>query len=184
MVDLAAKSSLSGLLPINSGQLTLSEAAQACITSIQIRAGKASALAKAMMSEHRVALPEAGQVTAQNNARLLWFGADQYLLIGKAPAPRSLASHAAMTDQSDAWAVMHLTGMSAAEVLARHCPLDLRPDRFGIGQTARTLVAELPAVVTPVEQGFEIMVLQSLVRTAVHHLHDAMKSVSAQAKLV
>jgi heterotetrameric sarcosine oxidase gamma subunit len=79
---------------------------------------------------------------------------------------------------------MHLVGAGAAEVLARYCPLDLRTERFGIGQTARAPLADMPAIITPIAQGFEIMVLQSLSRTAVHHLHQAMLSLAAQASLI
>jgi len=184
VVDLVAKSPHSGLLPLSAGQLTLTEAAPAFVSSIQARQGKSSALARALQASHGLTLPEVGKVTAAADHRLLWFGTDQYLLIGAAPAAPSLSEFAALTDQGDAWAVMHLVGAGAAEVLARHCPLDLRTERFGIGQTARAPLADMPAIITPIAQGFEIMVLQSLSRTAVHHLHQAMLSLAAQASLI
>jgi len=184
VVDLVAKSSLSGLLQLSAGEVTLTESAPAFVSSIQARKGKSSALIKALQETHGLTLPEVGKVTSAAEQRLLWFGTDQYLLIGAAPAAPSLAEFAALTDQTDAWAVMHLSGADAASVLSRHCPLDLRADRFGAGQTARAPLADMPAIITPVPQGFEIMVLQSLSRTAVHHLYQAMLSLAAQASLV
>ena len=80
--------------------------------------------------------PAPGQVIAQGSARAQWFGLDLALLIGAAPEA-GLARHAALTDQSDAWAVLRLEGAGAGDVLARLTPLDLRESVFGTGRTAR-----------------------------------------------
>ena len=183
MVELAVQRPLTAHLPVSAGSATLADATPDFITSIQARSGKAAALSKAVKVVHGIALPKIGQVTGTDNTRLIWFGTDQYLLIGKAPADPGLSAFAAITNQSDAWTVMHLSGASAADVLARLCPLDLRSEKFGPGHTARSMIADLPSVVTPIHGGFAIMLLQSLAKSALHDLHGAMESLAGQAKL-
>lgn len=179
VVELIAKTPLEELLPISIGTLSLSEAHPDYIHSIMPPAGKSAALSKALKSAYKLDLPAPGQVNENGKLRILWFGRNQYLLVGNKSADK-IAGHAAITDQSDAWAVMNLKGDVAASALARICPLDTRPNHFKVGNTARTEVAHLPSVVTCLQDGFEIMVMQSLSKSAVHHLEKAMKSITAQ----
>ena len=183
MVDLSAKGPVADMLPISVGGVTLAECHIPFVTHLHIRAGQSTALSKALEAAHGMALPARGETTGAGAQRAVWFGSDRYLLLGEAAADPALTAQAALADQSDAWVILHLTGPAGADVLARHCPLDLRLPGFGTGKTARAPVAHLPSVVTRLDNGFEVMVLQSLARTAVHHLRDAMKSVAAQAEL-
>lgn len=180
MLDLVAKSPLSGLLSLTQGSVALTEATPASIISIVPFKGRAAEAEAALQSAYGVGLPPLGGVSQAAQNRVLWFGDGQYLLIADRAEMPKITEIAAVTDQSDAWAVMHLEGRDAAAVLARLCPIDLRPEYFSKGQTARTEVAHMPAIVTPTVNGFEIMVMQSLVKTAVKSLHSAMKSVAVQ----
>ena len=180
MLDLIAKYPANDILPIVVGGVTLSVSKPAFITSVAPYKGQSPALSAALEKTYKMALPATGAAALAGENRLLWFGHNQYLLISQNPPEPGIAKYAAMTDQSDAWTVLRLEGPLAAAALAHHCPLDLRPSHFGLGQTARAPVAHLPSVVTPVNGGFEVMFMQSLVRTGIHHLHQAMRSVSAQ----
>ena len=47
-------------------------------------------------------------------------------------------SHSALTDVSDYYAILRLSGDLAREVLAHGCPLDLDESAFGAGSCAQT----------------------------------------------
>ena len=180
MLDLVAKYPANASLPIAVEGVTLSLSTPAFITSIAPYKGQSPTLSTLLKKTYKMALPVTGTTDQADDNRLLWFGHNQYLLISQSPPEPGIAKLAAMTDQSDAWTVLLLEGPLAAAALAHHCPLDLRPSHFDLGKTARAPVAHLPSVVTPVNGGFEVMFMQSLVRTGIHHLHQAMRSVSAQ----
>ena len=102
------------------------------------------------------------------------------MLIGPEP-DASLGEYAALTDQSDGWAVVRLEGKGAGDVLARLVPLDLRPASFKRGHSARTDLAHMMASLTKVgENAFQIMVFRSMARTLVHDLKTAMEGVAAR----
>lgn len=180
MVELVAQSPLEKVLPIDVGGTSLTEATPANITSIMPHKGKDKALGAALKKAHDLALPAVGRTSGKADLRMIWTGGGQYMLVGDKPAARALARVASLTDQTDGWAVMSLGGPSAADVLARLCPLDLRASVFKRGHTARTEVAHMMAVVTRMTNGFEIMVMRSFAQTMVHHTKRAMESVAAQ----
>lgn len=180
MVDLIAQSPCAGLLPIDAGGVTLAEIVPDYITAIMPQSDKRAAASAALKAAHGMALPADGRITGRAALRAVWTGRGQYFLIGTAPADASLAAVAALSDQSDGWAVLALDGDQAAAVLARICPLDLRPGSFKRNDTARTEVAHMMAVVSRTTKGFEIMVMRSFARTAVSQIAGAMRSVAAQ----
>lgn len=183
MVDLIARTPLADQLPIELGDVTLSEAVPACITSLMPQAGKAKALSDALKTAHGAALPGAGRSTGKEGARIVWTGREQYFLLADTPADASLAEFASITDQSDGWAVLRLEGDSASDVMARLCPIDLRESQFKRGHTARTEVAHMMAVVTRLSKGYEIMVMRSFAQTLLGRVKETMTMVAAQATL-
>ena len=183
MAELTLLTPCDGLLPLRFGDLTLSEETADPITAILPYRGQGAAVSKALMAAHGLAFPEANSVTSTQDARCIWAGLEQALLIGVAPDP-GLAAYAALVDQSDAWAIVQISGPGADQVLARLVPIDLRPSVFGLGQTARTLVGHMTASVTRVsDQAFEIMVFRSMAKTLVHELEVAARQFVARVPL-
>ena len=178
MANLIAKTPCEGLLPVTAGTLTLSEVTPAAITSVAPAKGQEKAVSNALKKAFGAALPSANRATGKDGARAIWSGAGQALLLGIVPKP---IRNAAMTDQSDAWAVIRLDGADAEAVLARLVPVDLRAVAFKRGHTVRTMLFHMACSVTRVgTNAFDIMVFRSMARTAVHELEVAMKSVAAQ----
>ena len=64
-------------------------------------------------------------------------------LIGK-----SLSKQMAMTDQSDSWVILALSGPQSRQTLARICPIDCGVSAMPIGTTARTSMEHLGAIIT------------------------------------
>lgn len=180
MIDLVAKTPCAGLLPITHGAQTLSEVDAGHLTLIAPYAGQGAALSNALEKAHGLAMPTPNRMTEAGGARAIWFGQDAALLMGPAP-DASLATYAALTDQSDAWAMVRLDGPQAAEVLARLTPIDLRGDHFQPGHTARTELAHMAASITCVGPGsYMIATFRSMARTLAHDLETAMQGVAAR----
>ena len=176
MVKLIAKSAADGRLPIEVGGVQVDELV-APMASIAPFGGKGAALAKALKAKHGVALPDIGRMNQKGDIRCQWFGLDHVMLIGAEPDP-SLSKVAAVTDQSDAWCRVRLTGTHARDVLARLTPVDLRDLSMPVGATVRTDVQHMSGAVTRVaDDAWEVMVFRSMAGTLVHDLQVAMETV-------
>ncbi len=180
MVELSAKSPCAGGLPVHVGSLTLTEVTYPHITSVTAKHGRTANLSELLKSTHGMALPKPNRATGKSDARAIWFGPDQAMLMGPEPNG-SLTSEATVVDQSDAWAVVRIEGTGAEDVLARLIPIDLRSRTFKRGHTARTLLQHMTVSVTRVgDQAFQIMAFRSMARTLVHDLQRAMESCAAR----
>lgn len=180
MAKLIAQPPLKQGLPFEAGTTTLRAPALGAITSLAPFKGAEAALSKALKAAHGLAFPEPNRVASGAAARCVWTGRGQAMLIGPAPGA-GLGKHAALTDQSDAWALFRLEGEDAAAVLARLVPVDLRPPVFAAGHTARTLLGHIACSVARVDEaGVDIMVMRSMAESALQGLTVAMKSVAAQ----
>lgn len=181
MTDLKASSPCEGLLPVSAGQCTLSEVRPGAITSLAPRKDAEKTASAALKKAHGMAFPGPGRMTGRAGARACWSGRGQALLVGPQPAA-GLSRDMALSDQSDAWAVLRLDGADAEAVLARLTPLDLRESRFRRGSAARTELFHMAALITRVGiTTFDIMVFRSMAATAVHDVGTAMRSVAAQS---
>lgn len=180
MAELLAKTACEGLLPLQIAGLTLHEAKPVTMTTIAAYTGQAAALDKALKAAHGLGLPTVNGSSAASDARAIWFGRDMALLLGPSP-DAGLAQYAALTDQSQGWAMMELAGDGATDVLARLCPVDLRLSQFAVGATVRTEARHMMASVTRVgEDAFMIMVFRSMARTLLHDLKTAMEAWAAR----
>ncbi|MEP3329450.1 sarcosine oxidase subunit gamma [Sedimentitalea sp.] len=180
MGDFVARTPCKGLLPLEIGNVVLSEIDLGRMTSIMPFKGKQATVAGILKSANGLELPEPNQTSDNAGVRVIWFARGQVLLVGADPDP-ALTGHAALTDQSDAWAVVALEGAGAEDVLARLVPVDLRNSTFQIGHTLRTQVMHMNASITRVDADrFQIMVFRSMAETLVHDLRSAMEGVAAR----
>lgn len=166
MIDLVAKTAAQGLLPRTIGTLTLIEFPLEKIYSIAPFKG-----------EKPKGFPQVGGSVAYQGGQLRWSARGQFFLIGAAPPNMQ----AAITDQSDAWCRVALTGAGAIDAMARFCPLDTA--KMAEGDVARSVVGHMTAHITRTKDGFEIMVFRAFAKTLVHELGEVMTSLHAQAKL-
>ncbi|WP_127114156.1 sarcosine oxidase subunit gamma [Shimia sediminis] len=180
MADLIAKSPCAGLLPVTHGTTSLSEVEMTTLTSVAPYKGQETGLSDALKAAHGMALPDINRATGKEGARAVWFGQGQVMLIGPSPAS-SLADHAAVTDQSDAWALVRLEGEAAEDVLARLVPVDLRRAQFKRGHTVRSQLQHMMVSITRTgDNAFLIMAFRSMAKTLVHDLETAMRGVAAR----
>ncbi|MCV3272609.1 sarcosine oxidase subunit gamma [Roseobacter sinensis] len=180
MGELVGTSPCAGVLPLTIGDVQAVEVELGHLTSIAPFAGQATAASVALEAAHGMPLPKANCTTGKEGARAIWFGRDMALLAGPTCDP-AVAKHAALTDQSDAWAAVTLSGPSAEDVLARLVPVDLRSVSFKRGHTARTLLKHMNGSVTRLgPESFLILVFRSMARTLAHDLKEAMEAVAAR----
>jgi sarcosine oxidase subunit gamma len=85
----------------------------------------------------------------------LWLGPNEWLVIGGVDREADLADRlnaalagqfAAVTNVSDNWTVIVLTGPKVLDVLAKSCPLDLHPRAFPAGSVAQTMLTQADVV--------------------------------------
>lgn len=177
MARLIAKTACSGLLPIETGTVGMSEMLPEAITLVAPFDGQEKAVSEALKSTIGAAFPAPGRATGKAGARIVWSGLGQALVLG----PPADVPGAAISDQSDAWACIVLEGANVPAVLARLCPLDLRESSFKRGHAARTLLGHMTCLI--LRSGvarYELLVFRSMARTAIHELARAMTSVAAQ----
>ncbi len=180
MPELIAKSPLEGRAPLTLGGVTLAELAVGPITSIAVLPGAAKAVAKAL-KPLGLAFPAPNTHARKNGARIVWTGREQAFLIGVAPPA---LNGAAVTDQSDGWAVLSVSGPAAVEVLARLVPLDLRLAAFPVGTALRSGLNHMSAILLRTgDYVVEVMVFRSMARTAWHELEATMHMAAARAAL-
>lgn len=177
MPELIAKSALEGRR-VTLGGVTLAELDVGPITSIATFPGGAKTVAKGLKTLG-LAMPGPNSFAEKKGARIVWTGRDQAVLMS---ADCPALEGAAVTDQSDGWTVLGLSGVGAVDVLARLVPVDLRLTACPVGTALRTQVNHMNAVILRVgDYGFEIMVFRSMARTAWHEVEAAMQMLAARS---
>ena len=102
---------------------------------------------------------KACEITGKNACVLLPSAHSQWFLCfdGEVPDPIATASdmlgkmisdRVAMTDQSDAWVTLELTGPLTNLTLERICPIDCSSQAMPIGTTARTMIEHLGTIIS------------------------------------
>lgn len=177
MPELIAKSALEGQR-LTVGTVTLAEVDVGKVTSVAGFPGGAKAVAKGLKTLG-LAMPEPNTFVEKKGARIVWTGRDQAFLVGVVP---TALEGAAVTDQTDGWTVLGLSGTGAVDVLARLVPMDLRLAAFPVGRAVRTQLNHMNVVILRVsDYAFEIMAFRSMARTAWHEVETTMHMVAARA---
>lgn len=180
MAELLAKTPLNSMAARTIGTVKMVEVDLGVLTSIAPYAGQGEAAGTALKAAHGLAWPAPLRATGKDGCRAIWFGREMVLLAGPSPDP-ALAQSAALTDQSDAWAAVHLSGAKVEDVLARLVPVDVSAAVFKRGHTARTSVQHMNGSLTRVgANAFVLLVFRSMAGTLLHDLERAMESVASR----
>lgn len=182
MADLPPIPSLDHMRPVQIGTSTLTEVSSGPVQAVLPYPGQTEKASQVLEAALGLGFPQPGRSATRGDLRVLWAGREQAFVLGLIPneAPAQLARHAAVVDVSDAWVVLHLSGPNAEDVLARLTPLNLHPDAFGVGHTARTEVQHMTALLLRLPSAIEIWGMRSMAETMCHDLIRAMRSVAAR----
>ena len=173
MVDLVAKTAFDGALPVTIGDIAMREVDLGPLTSVAPFLDQQDALCAALQTAHGVGFPAPNRSDTVENIRMIWFARDMALLVGVSPAPE-LGTYAALSDQSDAWAALEISGPQIDDALARLVPVDMRAVHFAIGHTVRTQIGHMNGSITRTgAQTVLILVFRSMAQTLLHDLQEA-----------
>jgi heterotetrameric sarcosine oxidase gamma subunit len=177
VVDLIPKTPAKAMKVYSSGPATLCEISLGEATSIAPFKGQDAAVETAL----GVKLPKVGKSTSRAGQEVVWFSQGQFLALGF-DVPAGVTGLAALTDQSDAWCALELTGEGAEDVLARLVPVDLRATKFKAGHALRSQLGHMPLHITHLKSGgFRLLSFRSMAGTMVHEIQRAMDHLAARA---
>jgi len=175
---LSAKSPCEGLLPLSIGPYEIREMEFANVTLIAPKAGQEEALDVTLSDVHRLKRPQRGRITGRADLRCLYLGPHLALLGAK--ASDELASCAHLTDVSDGYCFVQLSGPDIPAVLAMLCPIDLAKNAFKRGHAQSTLIGHMQGTVARLgEDGYLLGVFRSMAKTLVYEISRACSSVNA-----
>ena len=153
---------------------------RAGLVEVSARRGRTTELGTALQEQLGVALPEPGRASAHGDVAALWIAPATALIVGPPARLQALRTAvppaiAAVVDQGGGFALIRLAGPHAAAALAKGCRIDLDPRAFGAGRVARTIIAQVPAIVHRIDAApnFDLLVPATLARSFVEFLLHA-----------
>jgi sarcosine oxidase subunit gamma len=150
------------------------------LVEIAARRGQETALDAEVQRHLGVGLPAPGRAFEAGNAAALWIAPTTAMIL--APTPRlapllgAIApAVAAVLDQSGGFAVLRVAGPMASATLAKGCRLDLDARVFAGGRVARSLIAQVPAILYRPggDAGFDVIVPATFARSFAEFLGNA-----------
>jgi heterotetrameric sarcosine oxidase gamma subunit len=112
------------------------------------RAGSGTEFAGVARAHLGLTPPDRPKAVFAANTCLVWSGVDQWLLVSDGPVllpalAEAVGNLVALADQSDARAVLRLSGPQVRDVLAKGCLIDLHSRAFGVGDAALTAIGHI-----------------------------------------
>jgi methylglutamate dehydrogenase subunit D len=146
------------------------------VATVMLRKGRMSELADRVAQLYSIVLRDQPRRSAANNIAFLGIGPGKWLAMSDQPAAGFVADMAAgleglaaVVDQSDAVAILRLSGPALAATLKKGFQIDLR--RFEIGDCAVTSVHHQGVTIWKVDnESFEVAVARSLTASFQHWL--------------
>ena len=143
------------------------------LATVIARKGKTAALTERVQSLFGTALPTGPKRVAAGKLAFIGMGPGQWLAVEQGSADpqafaadltKDLAGLASTSDQSDARAVIRVSGPAARLALAKGLPVDLHPRVFGPGDSALTQIALIGAQIWQIDEAptYDIAVFRSL----------------------
>ena len=178
MVDLVATGAFGTSLPVTVGALTLGEWPIGDAHLIAPFRDRTDAVSEAL-APYGLRFPAPGEsLTAEGGARIDWAGRGRALYSGPLP---DLAGLAAVTEAASGLAACRLEGPGAELALNHLVPIDLSPEAFPEGRTARTLLGHMSVSLSREgPEAFGLLAMRSMAGTLVHELTRAMRQSSAR----
>lgn len=131
---------------------------------------QAMAFTRALQDTAGTPLPRTPNTRAGEHTQAIWLAPGRWLLVCAEHSRQSLAARlqaalesvdataiaASVSDASDAWLVLEVSGRRRHELMAMGCSLDLAAGQFAAPRTARTLFAGASALLYPLGDGFRV----------------------------
>jgi sarcosine oxidase subunit gamma len=154
--------------------LVIAERPDLAVAQLAVFHGKTDEVAAAIREIAGIELPNGPKRATANGLSLIGIGPGQYLAVAEGDLAKELLARiagalvglAAVVDQSDAKAILRLSGPHARDVLAKGCSVDLHPRVFTTEDAATTLASLVPCQIGLLddEPTFELAVPLSYAR--------------------
>ena len=183
MVDLYTTAAAATALPLKIGTVYVEEV-ETSLFLVGPFDKKLKQAAAVLVTQMGLEWPTVHVVKHTGVAYALWFDHAHIALMGVEPSAK-LLRYAAVTDVSDGWCIVDISGPEVRDVLARVTPLDMRIKSFKTGMTQRSMLMHMQASISCLGKShFRVMVFRSMALTVVHDLAVAMESVAARTQKV
>jgi heterotetrameric sarcosine oxidase gamma subunit len=156
------------------------------LATVLARKGASQQLAERVRKHFDVQLPRVGRRAAASDVAFAGTGPDAWLAIAEGGANEfaarlmgNLDGLASVSDQSDGYVLIRLTGARVREALAKLIPIDVHPRAFEVGDVASTVASHIGVTLWRVADQpdaapvFEIIMFRSLARSFWHALTEA-----------
>lgn len=167
--------------------IKLAEITGKSLISMAIPNGSDTAFAKALKSALKVALPEIGKSenSSFKKAKVMRLQRDQLFVLfdydgadATVQIPASLRKASYLTNQTDNWVMLQISGPKSIEALERMCQLDLHPDVFKPGNVARTSLEHMGAIILCEKPGdYLLFSASSSAKSFLHAVETSIKNV-------
>ena len=171
---------LSSLSPLNGyqksiGSISLCEINDYSLVSLAIPQDTTKTFAKIIKDEFGVAMPTSVMSKTNKKMRLLMTQPDQiFSIIPQVDDPEKdlskiIGNAAYITDQTDAWVVLEISGVTSRTALERICQVDLDPNIFKLNAMARTTMEHMATII--IRTDVDTFLLMSASSSAKSFLH-------------
>lgn len=160
------------------GAMRLMAPKDLALVSIALPLGKEKAATKAIEVGYSCAFPDVGkaQLTKDKRTAVMRLATDQAFVLFTRSEPdaadyvtEKIMNKAYVTDQTDVWSGLEISGPNCRTALERICPIDLHPNSFAVNDVARTAMEHLGVIILRKDQ--ETYLLLSASSSAGSFLH-------------
>lgn len=152
-VKFTARSALNEATLDHNG-VQLKELIDVQLLSLAVNTEQLNAASQQLQSSVGVQWPDIGRSTSNANTRCLGLQAEQVFLMTRSTSDTDLAQQvqelsksAFVTDQSDSWVTVQVSGENRRAMLERICPIDLDESAFTDGAVSRTAMEHLSVII-------------------------------------
>ena len=171
---------LSSLSPLNGyqesiGSISLHEINDYSLVSLAIPQDTTKTFAKIIKDEFGVGMPTSVMSKTNKKMRLLMTQPDQiFSIIPQVDDPekdlsKTIGNAAYITDQTDAWVILEISGVTSRTALERICQVDLDPNIFKLNAMARTTMEHMATII--IRTDVDTFLLMSASSSAKSFLH-------------
>ena len=180
---LAARPAFTDWKPLKTSQLVIDVRETLTLASFAAFKGKKDQVKAAIRERYGVELPDTPQRVEGKDIAFIWAGPDQWIAIAERgqncdievelkPLLDGLSS---VVDQSDARAVVRISGPRARDVLAKGVPIDLHPRAFEANNVAITHASHIGIIFWQIDDvpAYDIAMFRSFADSFAHWLLES-----------
>ena len=180
---LAARPAFTDWKPLKTSQLAIDVRETLTLASFAAFKGKKDQVKAAIRERYGVDLPDTPQRVEGKDIAFIWAGPDQWIAIAERGQDREIEVElkplldglSSVVDQSDARAVVRISGPRARDVLAKGVPIDLHPRAFEANNVAITHASHIGIIFWQIDDApaYEIAMFRSFADSFAHWLLES-----------